>query len=128
MIIDLKHRDLSYIIMSFLQAMTAPDTTKMGVNGASVYTEAGVEDGRVALFTMLNRGLDVEYLQDAIRKLFVESKTHVTHQYQLDLFLMAFQTRDIRGGKGEKQLFYDMIEVLYELDPRTTKNMMKLIT
>ena len=78
--------------MSFLQAMTAPDTTKKGVNGASVYTEAGVEDGRVALFTMLNRGLDKEYLQDAIRKLFAESETHVTQQYQLDLFLMVFQT------------------------------------
>lgn len=119
--------NISYIIMSFLQAMTAPDPTKIGVNGATVYTEAGVEDGRVALFTMLNRGLDKEYIQDAIRKLFAESDTHPTQQYQLDLFLMAFQTRDIRGGKGEKQLFYDMIEVLYELDPRTTKNMMKHI-
>jgi hypothetical protein len=113
--------------MSFLQAMTAPDTTKTGVNGTTVYTEAGVEDGRVALFTMLNRGLEKEYLQDAIRKLFAESDTHPTHQYQLDLFLMAFQTRDIRGGKGEKQLFYDMMETLYELDPMTTKNMMKHI-
>ena len=110
--------------MSFLQAMTAPDTTKTGVNGATVYTEAGVEDGRVALFTMLNRGLDKEYLQDAIRKLFAESESN---QYQLDLFLMAFQTRDIRGGKGEKQLFYDMMETLYELDPMTTRNMMKHI-
>ena len=119
--------NISYIIMSFIQAMTAPSTTKTGVNGAVVYTEAGVEDGRVALFTMLNRGLDKEYLQDAIRKLFNESKTHTTRQYQLDLFLMAFQTRDIRGGKGEKQLFYDIMEVLYELDPRTTKNMMKHI-
>ena len=118
---------ISYIIMSFLEAMTAPDTTKIGVNGASVYTEAGVEDGRVALFTMLNRGLDKEYLQDAIRKLFAESDTHPTHQYQLDLFLMAFQTRDIRSGKGEKQLFYDMMETLYELDPRTTRNMIKHI-
>lgn len=113
--------------MSFLQAMTAPATTKTGINGAAVYTEAGVEDGRVALFTMLNRGLDKTYLQDAIRKLFAESETHVTYQYQLDLFTMAFQTRDIRGGKGEKQLFYDMMETLYDLDPRTTNNMMKHI-
>jgi len=119
--------NISYIIMAFIQAMTAPATTKTGVNGASVYTEAGVEDGRVALFTMLNRGLDKVYLQNAIRNLFTESNTHQTHQYQVDLFLMAFQTRDIRGGKGEKQLFYDMMEVLYELEPTTTKNMMKHI-
>jgi hypothetical protein len=29
---------------------------------------------------------------------------------------MAFQTRDIRGGKGERQLFYDFMTALYNSD------------
>jgi hypothetical protein len=44
---------------------------------------------------------------------------------QLDMFLMAFQTRDIRGGKGEKQLFYHFMKTLYEQDPLITMNVVR---
>ena len=117
--------------MAFVQAMSATqetqETTKIGVNGEIVYTADGVGDSRVALFAMLNRGLEPEKLQDAIRAVFADSHTRVQPQMQLDMFLMAFQTRDIRGGKGEKQLFYQFMKTLYEQDPLITTNMVRHI-
>lgn len=115
--------------MAFVQAMSmpVPATTKIGVNGETVYTAAGVEDSRVALFTMLNRDLDEDALQNAIRTVFAESKTSGQTQMQLDMFLMAFQTRDIRGGKGEKNLFYKFIKTLYEQDPLITTKVIRHI-
>ena len=38
--------------MAFVAAMNSPALTKTGVNGADVYTEEGVGDYRVTLFTM----------------------------------------------------------------------------
>jgi len=115
--------------MAFVQAMntTESETTKIGVNGEAVYTADGVGDSRVALFAMLNRGLDPEKLQDDIRTVFADSKTLAKPQMQLDMFLMAFQTRDIRGGKGEKQLFYQFMKTLYEQDPLITTNVVRHI-
>jgi hypothetical protein len=94
--------------MAFVAAM---NDLKTGVNGATVYTEDGVGDHRVSLFTMLNRGLSKEYIEKEIESIF-QSKIDEKEAIQ-DMCVMAFQTRDIRGGKGEKQLFYDFIETLY---------------
>ena len=114
--------------MAFVQAMSAQQaTTKIGVNHEVVYTADGVGDSRVALFAMLNRGLDPEVLQNAIRTVFADSTKNVQPEMQLDMFLMAFQTRDIRGGKGEKQLFYQFMKTLYELDPLITTNVLRHI-
>jgi hypothetical protein len=113
--------------MAFVQAMNATQATKIGVNGEIVYTAMGVGDSRVTLFTMLNRGLDKEKLQDAIRNVFADSKKSKKPELQLDMFLMAFQTRDIRGGKGEKQLFYYFMKTLYEQDPLITTNVVRHI-
>ena len=99
--------------MAFVQAMSAP-TVKVGVNGADVYTEEGVGDYRVSLFTMLNRGLSGEYIQEYVTKIFNSGKVDEMR----DMFVMAFQTRDIRGGKGERKLFYDFMAALYKHDKK----------
>ncbi len=103
--------------------MNSPDTTKVGVNGASVYTEEGVGDYRVSLFTMLNRGLQKSYINKYITKLYKET----SNDKQRDLFVMAFQTRDVRGGKGERQLFQHFIESLYYHDSATVNKILHLI-
>ena len=114
--------------MAFIQAMNATSAnTKIGVNGEMVYTAEGVGDSRVALFTMLNRGLDENTLQDMIRAVFNESKKTDKPQMQLDMFLMAFQTRDIRGGKGEKDLFYTFMKILWEQDSLITRKVVRYI-
>ena len=104
--------------MAFIQAMT-----KLGVNGTDVYTEEGVGDYRVTLFTMLNRGLEDKYIQDNVSKIY---NRDISDELR-DLFVMAFQTRDVRGGKGEKMLFYQFITALYAHDKETVRKMIKLI-
>ena len=109
--------------MAFVQAMNTPDTTKKGVNSADVYTEEGVGDYRVSLFTMLNRGLEQSYIQDYTRKIYNRN----VPDEMCDLFVMAFQTRDVRGGKGERRLFHHFIHALYEHNKETVRQMITLI-
>jgi hypothetical protein len=109
--------------MAFVQAMNAPDLIKKGVNGADVYTEEGVGDYRVSLFTMLNRGLESRYIKDSVAKIFGRK----INDEMRDMFVMAFQTRDVRGGKGERRLFQNLMDALYEHDKETVKEMLKLI-
>ena len=104
--------------MAFVQAMSAP-TVKVGVNGADVYCEEGVGDYRVSLFTMLNRGLNGDYIQEYVTKVFNRGVV----EEMRDMFVMAFQSRDIRGGKGERKLFYDFMMALYKHD----KEMVRLV-
>lgn len=115
-------KDLSpiYDNMAFVQAM---NSLKLGVNGADVYTETGVGDDRVSLFTMLNRGLEADYIQQHVHTI------HAKHdaKWMQDLWVMAFQTRDIRGGKGERKLFYELIEALYQVNPVETEKMLSLV-
>jgi hypothetical protein len=109
--------------MAFVQAMNTPDLTKKGINGADVYTEEGVGDYRVSLFTMLNRGLESHYIQDAVSKIFGRK----INDEMRDMFVMAFQTRDVRGGKGEKKLFYNFFLALRNIDQATTTELLPLI-
>jgi Domain of unknown function (DUF2828) len=104
--------------MAFVQAMNQPGFKK-GVNGADVYDHTG--DARVTLFTMLTRGLEMEYIHQKVAEIYAEEDK------RKDLWVMAFQTRDIRGGKGERVLFYEMMVALYEADPKMTVAMLPLI-
>lgn len=109
--------------MAFVQAMNTPDLKKIGVNGTEVYTEEGVGDYRVTLFTMLNRGLEASYIEAYVEKIFSRG---VPAEIE-DLFVMAFQTRDIRGGKGEKLLFYYFFKSLYLRNEAVVKRLLSLV-
>jgi hypothetical protein len=109
--------------MAFVQAMSAPDTCKTGVNGAAVYTEDGVGDYRVTLFSMLNRGLEASYINEYVTKVFAKNIPEMSR----DMFVMAFQTRDVRGGKGEKKLFQHFFKSLWGTAPDVAREMLKLV-
>jgi hypothetical protein len=109
--------------MAFVQAMNTPDTIKKGVNGADVYTEEGVGDYRVSLFTMLNRGLEQSYIKDYVNKVYNRN----INDEMRDMFVMAFQTRDVRGGKGERRLFQNFVAALYEHDKEALHKALNLI-
>jgi hypothetical protein len=75
--------------------------TAIGVKGSDVYTAAGVQDERVALSALLTRGVTSETIKPLIDAIIAKNDTTQLE----DLFVLAFQTRDVRGGKGEREAF-----------------------
>jgi hypothetical protein len=108
--------------MAFVAAMSAQDTTKVGVNGSDVYTEAGVGDRRVTLYSSLVRRLSATNICNT-----VESLMKGSLDVQRDLVVMAFQTRDIRGGKGERVLFYELIGAILRERPEWAYVLLTLV-
>jgi hypothetical protein len=76
--------------------------TMIGAKGSDVYSAKlfqGVEDKMVALSALLTRGVS----QDTVYTLLDQIFLNTLNQKQVeDLLVLAFQTRDIRGGKGER--------------------------
>lgn len=109
--------------MAFVAAMNTP-LTKAGVKGSDVYTEAGVGDDRVALFQQLVRGCTATYIETQVLRAFT-----VTPQNDVlrDYAVMAFQARDVRGGKGERDVFYHMFFAIAKARPATIKPLVELI-
>lgn len=88
----------------------------------------GEDDIRPVLFFELSRGLTRESLQSMIQTIIERAKKQNTPmQGYVDLFVLAFQTRDINEGKGERQLFYWFILELYKIYPETTLLTLHLI-
>ena len=109
--------------MAFVAAMNSPALTKEGVKGSDVYTEAGVGDLRVTFFTQLVRGLSQKEITKNVTSILATS-SFVQIQ---DLVVMAFQTRDVRGGKGERMLFYHMLSEILNQCPGWAYDLLKLV-
>ena len=91
-------------------AFTTTSLTTVGTKGSDVYTAVGVEDPRVALSVLLTRGARQETIRSGIDSILAMGDV----QAIADLFVMAFQTRDVRGGKGERLVAYEMLKYLLE--------------
>ena len=76
----------------------------VGAKGSDVYTLAGVGNDLVALNALLTRGADSETMCDLLQKVLASGKD----QDETDAFVLAFMTRAVRGGKGERDLFYTL--------------------
>ncbi len=98
-------------------------TMTTGVKGSDVYTDGGVGDPRVALSTKLVRGADVSTVQ----KGFAEILARHTSEFYNDAAALAFQTRDVRGGKGERKLFHIMLQEVYKQQPELAMSLAELI-
>lgn len=72
-------------------------------NGAQAYTLEGAGDPRVVLFFKLVRDAK-SHLDEPIANVFRAARDNP--EMFTDLVVLAFQTRDVRGGKGERELFY----------------------
>ena len=99
-------------------------------NGAHGFTAHGMATGAendpydslkglfVALFTNLTRGYSRSEVVDDIRDILRLSNTIETRSWAITrLIKLAFQTRDTRGGKGEKDLSRWILLCLYEYVP-----------
>ncbi len=104
--------------------MSAPALTKRGVNGSDVYTANGVGDPRVALYTSLVRGCDPKFIREQLKAI-GEMKSGAAVQ---DAIVMAYQARDARGGKGERDVAYTMlVELAAEQTVEDVQKMLKLV-
>lgn len=79
-----------------------------GIKGSDVYNASAIENPLVSLSALLTRGAD----EMAIKKMVNYILSEPTQKDLEDLIVLAFQTRDIRGGKGERDLSRYIFEVL----------------
>lgn len=109
---------------AFIQAMDQTNHLQRGENNAAEYTASGVQESRVALFFALVRDMSDERLHELIHLVLRDGTDN--EEIIADLFIMLFQTRHCRGGKGEKDLFYRMLMEIAPLYPDTISSLLKL--
>lgn len=95
--------------------------TAVGVKGSDMYENAG--DPRVTLSMQLVRGAKPEVICEGMNDIWSVG----TAKSIEDAVVLAFQTRDIRGGKGEKALFNQMWQCIYEKHPQLAEALVPLI-
>ena len=108
---------------AFVNAMSTPDLTNQGVKGSDVYTEAGVGDLRVSFYTMLVRGRAQGEIFSQVKKILATGR----EDFVQDLLVLLFQTRDIRGGKGERDLALHMLTAIIQEGPGWALTLVKLV-
>jgi len=102
---------------------TSDGTKRLGENHAPEYTAEGVGDPRVALFFALVRNIPT----DRLHSLMDDILQTANGQMVADLVVMMVQTRNCRGGKGERDLFCHMLLRLHETYPRMIQAILPLI-
>ena len=88
-----------------------------GVKGSDTYE---ISDSRIVLSNLLVRGCDSFTIEEQFKKVLKD-------KYIEDAILIAFMTRNIRGGKGERDLFYTMFLTLYEEMRELSVSLLELI-
>ena len=91
-----------------------------GVKGSDVHTHDEVGSTLVSLSALLVRGADAGMIQEKFEKILDEG--HVE-----DAFVLAFMNRNIRGGKGERDLFYEMYSVLLRKKHELASHLLDLV-
>ena len=94
--------------------------TNIGMKGSDIHTHDEVGDTRVVLSALLVRGADTGMIQEKLKKILDEG--HVE-----DAFVLAFMNRNIRGGKGERDLFYEMYSVLLRYKHDIASHLLDLV-
>lgn len=89
----------------------------LGENGAPEHKDTG--SALLNLFVKLERGCDKE----SLKVLFIEALDEATTASQVaDLCVLVMQTRNCRGGKGERELFYRLMVLVAILPGTETAN------
>jgi hypothetical protein len=113
--------------------MSSDILTKIGEKGSDVYTAEGVGSALVALNTLLVRGVTKETVNkqmDAVSALLhgdIWAVPALMCAYE-DLWVLLFQNRDVRGGKGERASTTLMWEYMLEHRQEDALKMLPLLT
>jgi len=106
----------------FTQAMDRQTNLTEGENGALEHISS--LDCQVDLFFALVRNIP----EDRLNQLFDNAVKEATDlESKINLFVLIFQTRYCRGGKGEKKLFYKMFLRMYNYFPKTMMDLLPLV-
>lgn len=101
--------------------MPAAVPNKVGVNGSAVFDSTG--DPRCDLSTLCVRGADPVALAEGLRKV-LELDTPEALE---DAAVLAFHSRNVRGGKGERDVFYRLFLTLIGEYPELGTPLLKLV-
>ena len=113
--------------------MSSNNLTKIGEKGSDVYTAEGVGSALVALNTQLVRGVTRETVQEQMKEVCsllpgdIWAEPAALSAYE-DLWVLLFQNRDIRGGKGERASTTLMWEYMLEHHRDDAIKMLPLLT
>ena len=102
--------------------------TTIGVKGSDVYnTDAFQTFGEkmVALSALLTRGVSEATVQAAVSEVFT-MPSHDHNSVIEELLVLAFQTRDVRGGKGERDVSKHIFEYLL-MEPKSKEVTLDLL-
>lgn len=91
----------------------------VGVKGSDIYSHDEI-DSRVVLSTLLVRGCDPITIENKFNKVLDDG-------HLVDAVVLAFMTRNIRGGKGERDLFFHMYSTLFKSKPDLVSFLLELI-
>ena len=83
-------------------------------------------DNILNLFYELVRGLSKDNFEKSVNEIMKEDNPSKNSEI-IDLLVMMFQTRDIRGGKRERELFLLFFRTLYNSFPDTCLSLLKLV-
>lgn len=98
-----------------------------GENGDNKYSINGLGNKMLAFFDKLVRGLSEQKIRSFVHEIVVEARKQKDIEKVKNLFLMAFQTRWCRGGKGERKIFYVFLKILHETFPVVVLRLLELI-
>lgn len=92
-----------------------------GWNGATVRTmKVNMLSTILGIYGKATRGADISNDLDTLLK-------HIDSRDLALAMVLAFQTRDIKSGKGERELFYTIMTKLVQQFPRTGKAVLDLV-
>ncbi len=108
------------VLSAFERAMSSKTTyTANGALSLSTPDKSGVCDGRVSLFFKTVRGITNEQLYEYLEKSLTEDI--------VDTFVLAFNCRDPRGGKGERDIGRTMLKFLFQRRTEEFSKIFRLI-
>ena len=111
-----------------MAALTADESRfRLGENGHAELTADGLGDAMLAFFDKLVRGLDEARIREFVGDVCAEARARGDPAGVKNLFVLAFQTRWCRGGKGERKICYQLLAVLYERYPEVVVELAELL-
>ena len=113
--------------------MSSNNLTKVGEKGSDVYTAEGVGSALVALNTLLVRDVSKEVVHNQMKEvckhihgdIWGEPAAQLAYA---DLWVLLFQNRDVRGGKGERASTTLMWDYMFEHHREDASKMLPLLT